>query len=106
MLLNRDPGASYRYGCILFYLPNMPEELLEVIVPPELLAQRMNGHRFYRAVFNGIFWIYCISSHTQMFRYRDLFLSEEGILQIINSKDRGWSFMTQLANQFSDVNRI
>ncbi len=93
MLLNSDPGEPYDYGCILM-IPKMHSELRQAIIPPEPV--RACGHRFFRLLAGGFWWLFLVSSHAHRFEHRELFLSRQGTLSII--KESGsTSFIRSLA---------
>lgn len=82
MLINKDPGRIYDYPCILI-APKMKEEIMSkdfISIPEEL--EKIEGHRSYRFIFGGFFWIYLVSSHTSMCSFKNLFLDEKGKLLV------------------------
>jgi len=101
MLLNGDPGKYFEYGCAIFFLPKQPPEFKAVIIQPHDFPQRIDGHRGYRAIFNGLFWTFIVSSHTEQFEMRNFFLQENGDLPIVNSGQHGWEFILKWAAELS-----
>ena len=56
MLLEECPRASYQYPAILMSLPRSQDQIMrELIYPPELLPDKIDGHTGYWAVFGGLF---------------------------------------------------
>lgn len=106
MLINRNPGKRHKYGCVIYYIPDQPEEMIEFIYPPELIPNKIEGHRWYRAIFNGRVWTYIVSSHSNMYSHQELFLQEDGTLPIINSGKFGKKFITSLAHDLNKSIRI
>ncbi len=96
MLLNGDPGKPLQYGCKLLFTPRIPEEFVGLIHTPEKIPRKLEGNTAYRAIFNGIHWIWLVSG--QMTRYSKpmMFINEKGELPIINSGKRGWEYIMRL----------
>jgi len=105
MLLKEEPGRYYKYGCAIFFLPEQPPELKELIIPPHKLPSMIDGHRGYRAIFNGLFWIFIISSHTEEFEMKKYFLQESGDLPIVNSGHHGWKFILKWTSELAKMKK-
>lgn len=101
MLLSGDPGDVYDYGCAMFFLPDQPEEMVGCIYQPELLTRKVQGHRCYRAIFCGLFWIYFVSSHMGTYLHPEVFLTKDGVLPLINSGTKGWNFIISFARDLT-----
>ena len=84
MLLNENPGSKLKYPCFFIMVLMEDNKVLDnFIYPPNLL--RIEGHRSYRFIFGGGFWIYFVSSHTQMLKsskIAEFFLNQEGRILI------------------------
>jgi hypothetical protein len=79
MLLNRDPGEPYEYGCAI--TENKLAIINEgIIMRPKQL--KIMGHRFYYFIFPGILWYFIVSHHSKQFPLKDRFLSKNGELTI------------------------
>lgn len=102
MLLEENPGEIYEYGVIIYLFPKSSKDMKDLIISPELLPKRIEGNRIYRAIFNGLSWIYFVSSHLENFRYKELFLSKDGSLPIINSGQIGEDFVLNMAKDLSN----
>lgn len=106
MLLNGNPGEEYEYGVSIFYFPKHTKELIGFIYPPEKVPQKMEGHTWYRAVFNGLFWTFIVSSHAYTFKYKDFFLSKNGTLTIVESGPKGEEFLQHLASDLTKSRKL
>lgn len=101
MLYEGSPGKLYEYGCAMFFLPNQPEEMVGFIYSPEPVPSKVQGHRWYRAIFAGLFWTWIVSSHMNTYHSPEIFISEEGVLPVINSGIKGWRFIQRLASDLT-----
>jgi len=97
MLLNGDPGEVYEYGVILYLFPNSSKEMIDFILPPVKLHQKISGHQVYRAIFNGLMWVFYVSSHLKNFPNKECFLSREGYLPMIDSGNIGEEYIKNMA---------
>lgn len=75
MILNENPGEIYEYGVIIYLFPKSSKDMKDLIISPELLTKRIDGNRVYRAIFNGLFWTFFVSSHIKYYGKREFFLS-------------------------------
>ena len=100
MLLNENPYEYFRYGVQLFFFPQSSKKMIDLIVSPEFLPKQIDGHETYRAIFNGICWLFVMSDPTKIYDKRNYFLSPEGKLPILNSGTIGEKFVFNLANDF------
>ena len=100
MLFNEDPGEVYDYGVLIFMFPRSSKDIKDLITPPELLRKRISGNKLFRALFNGLLWIFFVSSHSRYFEKKEFFLSKEGTLPIINSGESGEQYIFNLAMDF------
>lgn len=101
MLFEGNPGKMYEYGCAMFFLPNQPKEMVGLIYSPEPVPRKVQGHRWYRAIFAGLFWTWIVSSHMNMYPRPEIFISEKGVLPVINSGTKGWGFIQRLARELT-----
>lgn len=93
MLLNYDPGEPHDYGCVLM-IPEMYREVRQVIMPPDPI--RISGHRCFRLLAGGFWWLYVVSRHSSSFEKRELFLSNNGTLSIMKER-ASTAFMRKFA---------
>ena len=96
MLLNENPFEYFRYGVLMCFFPQSSKKMIDLIITPELIPKLIDGHEIYRAVFNGVCWIFIMSDPTKIFENRKYFLSPEGQLPILNSGTLGERFANQL----------
>lgn len=81
MLINENPGRYYEYGCLQFAVRMNDKKLADgLIMPPALF--KVDSFRTCRFTFGGLIWVYIISSHNNMYRWKDFFLLESGRLTI------------------------
>lgn len=97
MLYTEDPGETYEYGAVIYFFPKSSKDMKDLIVSPEFSEKRIEGNRICRAIFNGLFWTYFVSSHSQYYTFKEHFLSKDGVLPIINSGKYGERYVFQLA---------
>ena len=102
MILNENPGEIYEYGVIIYLFPKSSKDMKDLIISPELLTKRIDGNRVYRAIFNGLFWTFFVSSHIKYYGKREFFLSKEGSLPIINSGQIGEQYVLNMAIDLSN----
>lgn len=95
MLLNEDPGEPHEYGCIVM-IPEMYDDVRQVILPPEPI--RIAGHRGFRLLAGGLWWLYVVSRHSCAFEQRALFLSKEGTLHLMKERMSTALFQELAAN--------
>jgi len=96
MLLNENPYEYFRYGVLMCFFPQSSRKMFDLIITPEEISKLIDGHKIYRAVFNGICWIFVMSEPTKIFENRKYFLSPEGKLSILDSGTLGERFANQL----------
>ncbi len=81
MLTNENPGEDYEYGCLQFAIFMEKNKLADgLILAPAFF--RVDGFRHYRFIFGGLIWLYVISSHNNMYRWKEFFLLKTGKLTI------------------------
>jgi len=82
MIIDENPGKKSEYPCTIS-IPTMRRKALthDFIYEPEEL-NKFENHRQYRFILGGCSWIYMVSSHTQMFTFKEFFLDKKGILLI------------------------
>jgi len=97
MIYTGNPGEVYEHGAVIYFFPQSSKGMKDLIVTPELSEKRIEGNRIFRAIFNGLFWTYFVSNHSQYYTFKDHFLSKDGILPIINSGEYGERYVFQLA---------
>ena len=97
MLLNENPGEIYDYCVMIFLFPESSKDMKDLITPPELLRKRIEGNKVFRAIFNGLLWIFFVSSHSKSYSKKEYLLSKEGTQPIINSGKSGEQYVFNLA---------
>ena len=101
MLLNDDPGKSYKYGCIMLATMHDEKHIDTLILQPEL--KRIDGHIIYRFVFGGFWWLYFCSSHKPNKKLLSVFLQSDGIAYIffkeLDSAEHVVQFAVELAKK-------
>ena len=100
MLLEGNPGDVFEYGVWILFFPKSSKEMKDLIIAPNLLRKRIEGHRCYRAIFNGLFWLFFVSHHTYQFSHKEYFLSKSEELPIINSGQIGENFVQYLIREY------
>lgn len=93
MLSNHHPGEPHEYGCVVM-IPEMYQEVRQVIMPPDPI--RISGHRCFRLLAGGFWWLFVVSGHSNRFEKRELFLSEDGTLNIMRER-ASTAFMRRFA---------
>jgi len=83
LLLNNNPDDPHQYCCMIFYSSTIPLSI-DLLLMPDMV--RIEKHRCYRFILNGLFWIYFVSSHTDSLP-EQLYLSRDGTLPILDGKD-------------------
>ena len=71
--------------------------MIDFILPPIKLRHRISVHQVYRAIFNGVMWVFFVSSHLKNFPNKEFFLSKEGYLPIIDSGKTGEDYILHIA---------
>jgi hypothetical protein len=95
MLINKNPGEYYEYGCSIIGLLMEGKELAgEMILKPESL--RVDGQRCYRFILGGCIWLFVVSRHSKNFYGRELFLSKDGKLIILLQSAENTKFIAKL----------
>lgn len=98
MILNKDHGEPYEYGCLLITPRSMNKVLSQVILAPELI--KVDGHRCCRFLFGNMFWLFFVSSHTRVLEHKNGFLLKNGTLPILFEDNWSVQFIQQLAENF------
>jgi len=104
MIINRDPGEAWDYGCMMTMLTEKNQPMDGMIGQPEPL--RVDGHRCYRFVLGGYFWLFVVSKHARNFMHRELFLDKVGNLTIHVLPAKDTEFMTQLAKILRETGKL
>jgi len=100
MLLNGYPHEYFRYGVQMYYFPQSSRSMIDLIVSPVLVEKLVDGHETFRAIFNGVCWIFVMSDPTKIFSERKYFLSANGNLPILNSGLKGERYVQELMRDF------
>ena len=70
MLINENPGKDYEYGCLQFAIFMEETKLADgLIMPPAII--RLDGFRLCRFTFGGLIWLYVVSSHNHLYRWKE-----------------------------------
>ncbi len=81
MILNEEPGTHLDCPCLFILFMMDKKDIIDgFIYPPQML--RVDGHRVFRFIFGGGFWLYFISKHTEKLPIAEYFINEEGRLYI------------------------
>ncbi|MEE9431589.1 MAG: hypothetical protein V3V16_11140 [Melioribacteraceae bacterium] len=105
MLLNKNPGRFYEYGCLLFSIKMDNEKLVDgLILSPEYY--KAEGFGNYRFTFGGLIWNYVVSSHNHKFELKDYFLSEDGRLTIRMKKIQDIKYIMELGFELSKQGKL
>lgn len=104
MLLSKNPGKQYEYGCVIVFSPKIIAFTQELILPPEQV--KIDGHRCLRALFGGVFWLFVVSSHAKQFRMSDFYLSEKGELQLVYDKDKMLNYIKAFAHDLKRSGKL
>ena len=83
MIWNGHPGEAHDYGCVVM-MPELYDELKQCILPPDPV--RISGHHCYRLLAGGFWWLFVVSNHSDRFEKAELFLSKDGILNIMRER--------------------
>jgi hypothetical protein len=84
MLLSKNPGEPYEYGCIILHAN---EDKMQQLINMSLLISpsfKHDGHKVYPFIFGALIWFFYVSSHMNTCSFSDKFLSKNGELPIIN----------------------
>lgn len=104
MIINRDPGEAWDYGCMMIMLTEKKQPMDGMIGQPEPL--RVDGHRCYRFVLGGCLWIFVASKHARNFLYRELFLNKDGKLTMLVHSAKDIEFMKQYAKILRETGKL
>lgn len=89
-------------GCLIICLVLGGKPLGDLITQP--LSIRLDGHRAYRFVFGGFFWIYFMSQHGVGLPWRDPFLRENGTMMVPLTDGLRNNYFLNLMKNFSKRN--
>jgi len=107
MILTQDPGEPHEYGCVVNAILTGEQKTDVVdglITTPE--KTHLYGHRCYRFIFGGSFWIYVVSKHSDQFPYRKLFVSKEGRLVILKTSAEETEYFTKFAQKLKQDGKL
>ena len=103
LLIEKSPGKSTDYGCVMVFQFSSEKELLDsIVVKPH--SYRSFGHRSFIFVLGAAMWIYFVSSHTNTFEYRDYFLKEDGTLKVKRKADD--YMLKSIANKLEKAGKL
>lgn len=92
MLLTQDAGEPQEYGCIMM-IPETHHIIRHALMPTEPAV--LGNYEGFRLLAGGCWWLYMVAD-THSFEYQELFLSEEGTLQLIKER-HSTPFLRELA---------
>lgn len=97
MLETGDPGEEHEYGCAIFpvYADSIPGRSFEAVITPE--GEKREGHTMYRFFFKSSFWLYCVSSHSQACKGRELFVTKAGTIKMVIQKAEAMQYFQAFA---------
>ncbi|MCK4421505.1 hypothetical protein KAW48_06880 [candidate division WOR-3 bacterium] len=82
MLINENPGKKSDYPCIIIIPKMKGEPVSDDFIGQPVELNKQEGHRQYRFILGGCFWLYLVSSHTIMSSLESFFLDNSGKLLI------------------------
>ena len=105
MILDEKPGSKLKYPCMFFMMLMEPKEVLDAFIySPQMM--KIDGHRVFRFIFGGGFWIFFVSNHTHMIRFPKFVLNEDGSILIPLKRADETEFFRELAKNIAKYNRI
>lgn len=104
LILNKDPGEPYEYGCLIIAPRSMNKVLSKVILAPELI--KVDGHRCCRFLFGSMFWLFFVSSHTKVLEHKNGFLLKNGTLPILFEDNWSVQLIQQLAENLYKAEKL
>jgi hypothetical protein len=105
MLINKNPGEYYEYGCSIIGLLMEGKRLAdEMILKPESL--RVDGHRCCRFILGGCIWLFVVSKHSKYFYGREFFLSKDGKLIILLQSAENTKFIAKLVKDLKASGKL
>ncbi|MCK4462441.1 MAG: hypothetical protein KAW46_11595 [candidate division Zixibacteria bacterium] len=81
MVLRGEPGRAYDYGCFLLALVDEKNRGIDGVIG-QVEKKRDSGHHLYAVVVGSCWWVFVVSSHTEMLPFREFFLQDDGTLTI------------------------
>ncbi len=104
MLLNEDPGAPDKYGCLVCGLVVNGQLITDAILGAEKLRPR--GHYCYRLILGGFLWIFFVSKRPPEAMIASKFLSETGTLTLCFDERLSTQFVAKLAEELKSTGNI
>ena len=104
MILNEDPGEYYEYGCVMIMLIDESKPMDSLILQPDLV--KYEGYRIYRFIFGSIIWLFFVSSHTQNFAHKELFLNKSGKIIIFKKEMGDLPFFQEIAKELLNAGKL
>jgi hypothetical protein len=81
MVLDSKPGKYTDYGCLQTAIFIERNKLAsDLLMPVDLV--KINNFKTYRFIFGGMMWLYFVSNHNEKFKYKNMFLQENGTLTL------------------------
>jgi len=105
MLIDKDPGQPYKYGCMILVPARMEEWHEQLIVSPA--SRRFQGYRTIAFILNGLLWLYFVSSHNEKIPIQNSFLMKDGILPLLLIKPEVYKTMLgRILRSFAGGNNL
>ena len=98
MLLNENPGRYYEYGCMQVAVITDESKVINGLIMPPVCV-RVHGYRHFRFTFGGIIWIYVVSNHNSQFRWKNFFITEDGVVTILKRNIRDIKYIMDFGSQ-------
>jgi len=104
LLLSKNPGKFYEYGCLMVSPPE--RRALEVfnrsVCPPNKIKSR--GHHLYRFMISSIMWLFFVSNHMSNLKDDYWSLYEDGTLKVRNGGAPIMKYLRRFAVDMSTAN--
>lgn len=104
MILDNDPGEPYRYGCIMIMITDESKPIDSLIMQPESIKHE--GHRIYTFIFGSMMWLYLVSSHTDQFPHKEMFINRAGNVIIYKRSMERIEYIRGLAKKLLDAGKL
>lgn len=100
MLYEEKPGKSNEYGSIVFYSPNFTRKMFDSILPPQQLKEKISGNICYRAIFNGLIFLFICTNELKDNELSKYLLQENGTLPLVSTGPGGDRFILEIMRDF------
>jgi hypothetical protein len=103
-IFSGNPGAPYEYGCMIICTPSLPKEINDLIIPPECV--RVDGHRRYRTMLGGMWWLFFVSGQMCDLEQRNLFLTPDGRMPVFFEDNHSVEFIRKFAAELKHAGKL